>query len=132
MTVTQPLVYVDTSAAASLLKAEPHSTALKEWLVNSSCALISSALLETELRRVALKAGESQTRASDILSRIDQVLLDQPILRSAGLLKGPFLRSLDAIHIQTALTIGAGGVLTYDKRMAEAAEYFGMEVHSPA
>ena|GEM_PF-4649032 len=36
------------------------------------------------------------------------------------------------IHIQTALTIGAGGVLTYDKRMAEAAEYFGMEVHSPA
>ena len=130
--MTQPLVYVDTSAAASLLKAEPHSTALKEWLIRSKSSLISSALLETELRRVALKAGESQTRASDILSRIDQVLLDQPILRSAGLLKGPFLRSLDAIHIQTALTIGAGGVLTYDKRMVEAAEYFGMEVHSPA
>ena len=132
MPVTQPLVYVDTSAAASLLKAEPHSLALKEWLISSKCTLISSALLETELRRVALKAGASQALASAILSRIAQVKLDQPILRSAGLLDGPFLRSLDAIHVQTALIIGAGGVLTYDKRMAEAAEYFGMEVYTPA
>lgn len=58
--------------------------------------------------------------------------MDQSILRSAGQLSGPFLRSLDAIHIQTAMTIGARAVLTYDKRMMEAAEYFGIEVLAPA
>lgn len=130
--MTQPLVYVDTSAAASLLKTEAHSLSLREWLVNSKSPLISSALLETELRRVAMRTGASQTRATAILTRIAQVQMDQSILRSAGQLSGPFLRSLDAIHIQTAMTIGARAVLTYDKRMMEAAEYFGIEVLAPA
>lgn len=130
--MAQPLVYVDTSAAASLLKTEAQSLALKEWLVNSESSLISSAILETELRRVAMRTGASQTRATAILMRIAQVQLDQPILRSAGQLKGPFLRSLDAIHIQTALMIGARTVLTYDKRMMEAAAYFDMDVLAPA
>lgn len=130
--MAQPLVYVDTSAAASLLKTEAQSLALKEWLVNSKSPLSSSALLETELRRVAMRTGASQARATAILTRIAQVQMDQPILRSAGQLSGPFLRSLDAIHIQTAMTIGARAVLTYDKRMMEAAEYFGIEVLAPA
>lgn len=130
--MAQPLVYVDTSAAASLLKTEAQSLALKEWLVNSESSLISSALLETELRRVAMRTGASQTRATAILMRIAQVQLDQPIFRSTGQLKGPFLRSLDTIHIQTALMIGARTVLTYDKRMMEAAAYFDMDVLAPA
>jgi predicted nucleic acid-binding protein len=53
------------------------------------------------------------------------------VLRQAGLLPGARLRSLDAIHLAAALSLGAEAVLTYDDRLAEAARGLGMTVLSP-
>ena len=58
--MTDPVVYVDTSALAALLIEHAESTALLEWLDGTSAALVSSDLLETELRRVAVREGLDQ------------------------------------------------------------------------
>ena len=54
------VVYVDTSALAALLIDQPESAALLDWLDSTAAELVSSDLLETELRRVAVREGLDQ------------------------------------------------------------------------
>ena len=51
------------------------------------------------------------------------VELDRAILRQAGMLAPPDVRSLHAIHLAAASSLGSdlGVLLTYDQRMAAAA-----------
>ena len=49
----------------------------------------------------------------------------------AGLIGGPDLRSLDALHVCAALRCGATSIVTYDKRMGRAAAVVGLPVVSP-
>ena len=53
-------VYADTSAIACLLKAEPHTRAMRLWLEAGECEVVSSDLLEIELRRLAVRLGRPQ------------------------------------------------------------------------
>ena len=53
-------VYTDTSAIACLLKAEPHTHAMRLWLEAGECEVVSSDLLEIELRRLAVRLGRPQ------------------------------------------------------------------------
>jgi predicted nucleic acid-binding protein len=59
--------------------------------------------------------------------------LDDPLLEVAANLDPDILRTLDAIHLASALSLGDSldEVVTYDKRMAEAAKYLGLAVASP-
>lgn len=59
--------------------------------------------------------------------------IDRALFRQAGLLGPPTMRSLDAVHIAAALSLGPdlGAVITYDERMAAAARLFGLPVVSP-
>jgi predicted nucleic acid-binding protein len=56
------------------------------------------------------------------------------VLSDAALLEQPFLRTLDAIHLATAAGIRASlsAFVTYDKRLAAAAEDAGLPVASPS
>ena len=56
------------------------------------------------------------------------------LFRSAGVLEPAILRTLDAIHLATALAVGddLGAIVTYDKRMAAAAGSLGLRTVSPA
>ena len=68
------LVYVDTSAAAKLLVEESESVRLAERLDALDAqdhALMSSLLLETELRRLAVRERLEQSTVSDVVSRFD-------------------------------------------------------------
>lgn len=128
-------IYVDTSAAAKLLVDEPESTALAEYLDNlasDDVALVSSLLLETELRRMAVRHDLSQTDVSDLLDRFALVEPDRSIFVEAGLLPGPNLRSLDALHIAVALRVGAEAMVAYDIRQAGSARAVGLRVVAPA
>ena len=62
------------------------------------------------------------------------VHIDEPLLDRAGEISRLGLRSLDAIHLATALAIGPDlAVLpTYDRRLAEAARGAGLLVDSPS
>lgn len=123
--------YLDTSAAGKLLLSENESGALSSWADGDDVELVSSCLLETELRRIAARAEVPQDAVSDILDRV--ALDDAPpsLFREAGLLPGRFLRSLDAIHLATALRLGVDTVVTYDVRLAASTELLGMRVLAP-
>jgi predicted nucleic acid-binding protein len=126
-------VYVDSSAAAKLVSAEAETSALQGFLSDvGSVEILSSELLETELRRTASRQGASQGEVSDVLSRIDLLAAPRGLFHEAGLLQVPRLRSLDAIHLATALRIEATVLVTYDRRLSDAAEVVGIPAVGPA
>ncbi|MBK8293689.1 MAG: type II toxin-antitoxin system VapC family toxin [Solirubrobacterales bacterium] len=129
------IAYVDASAAAKALIDEPETPALKRYLnlaMEDGGDLFSSLLLETELRRTAAQGGASQERVTDALELFDLVEPDPTIFRDAGLMPGAHLRSLDAIHVVTALRVDADVFVTYDSRQAKAASAAGLRTVSPS
>lgn len=126
--------YVETSAVARLLVEEAESAALADHLdalAAQDVALRSGLLLETELRRLATRVGVPQDLVSDVLDRFDLVEPDRGVYRDAGLLPGRRLRSLDALHVATALRSECRTMITYDDRQAEAARAAGLRVTAP-
>jgi len=128
------ILYIETSAAAKLLVEEPASSRLAARLddaLEGGDALLSSMLLEIELRRLAVRVELAQTTVTHLLERFDLVETDRTLYREAGLLPGRHLRSLDALHLAAALRIGADVMVTYDRRQADAAEATGLPVLAP-
>jgi predicted nucleic acid-binding protein len=128
------IAYLDTSAAVKILKDEPDSDAVKRYLNGLAAnedSISSSTLLETELRRAAVRQGVSQTTVTAILDRLDIVDLSRSMFREAGVLAEPSLRSLDALHLVAALRVGADVLISYDQRQIEAAQSMGIRTLSP-
>jgi uncharacterized protein len=126
-------VYLDSSAAAKLLLDEAESEALTTYLddLDVDERLVSSVLLETELRRMGVRVGWEQSLVSDVLDQIHLVEPNRSLFTEAGLLSGAHLRSLDALHVATALRIDASVVLTYDRRLQQAARDVGLATIAP-
>jgi predicted nucleic acid-binding protein len=128
------ILYLESSAAAKLLVEEPESSALAAFLdaeVGSGGRVVSCVLLETELRRLAARVGLTQTAVTQLLEGVDVADLERAQFRTAGLLGGNQLRSLDALHVASALRWQADAVMTYDHRQAEAVEAAGVRVLAP-
>jgi predicted nucleic acid-binding protein len=126
--------YLDASAIVKLAVAERESTALRRYLSRRR-PLVSSALSRTEVLRALLPIGaEAARRAHEVLTRIDLARVNDRILLAAGTLAPAEMRSLDAIHLATALDLGSdlARVITYDERMAGAAQTLGLTVASPS
>jgi predicted nucleic acid-binding protein len=124
--------YVDTSAALKLLVQEPESDALATAIDDEQPDLVASLLIETELRRAVQRApGLSQARVTELLGDISLYELPPSLFTEAGLLPGAALRSLDALHLAAAIRLGVDRVVTYDRRMAEAAVALGIQVGAP-
>ncbi len=129
-------VYLDTSAALKLAIAEPESEALRNFLARSEGGFVSSSLLAVELRRAALRANDAAaalTAVANVIPAIRLVRIDDDAIGQAGLVLPPSLRSLDAIHLATVLSLGSAvdAMVCYDKRLAQAAVAAGIDVHSP-
>ncbi len=135
--MTGSLVYLDSSAIVKLIVREPESPALFEWLANRP-ERISSIVARVEVLRALRRTDSSGTatwkRALDVLDRIALLTIDRRITDMAAQLDPRELRSLDAIHLATALSVGAelSGVVAYDDRLAAAATRSGIEVWAPA
>lgn len=117
------VAYVDTSALIKLIAPEPESAACAAVL--RSCGrLVASALLEVEAGRVALRLGApAPQRVATALEAFTLVPIDREVRQRAAALLPPALRSLDAIHLATAIALGSDldVLVTYDLRLAEAA-----------
>lgn len=66
-----------------------------------------------------------------VLAGVSIAALDRAVFRSAGVLPMPYLRTLDALHLQAAIRLDAEAVLTYDARMSDACRELGLEVVAP-
>ena len=124
-------LYLDTSAALKLLRREAESAALRRALTErASEQIVACALLETELRRAARRLEIPHRLVNPVLDRVDLVIPDLTLWREAGLLPGA-LRSLDALHVATALRMDAV-MVAYDQRLLAAAREVGLDTLSPA
>ncbi len=124
--------YLDTSAFIKLVRSEPESPALRRELTGRE--LLSSALLIVEGRRAARRYGElASRRARAALTAITIIPLDEPILDAAAVLNPPELRSLDALHLATIVSLGKDieRVYCYDTRLTEAGRAVGIQVSQP-
>ena len=128
---SRTVVYVDTSALGALLVERLESDALESWLDQTSDMLVSSDLLEVELRRLAVREGIDQADVTRLLDGVSLAALDRAVYRSAGLLPMPYLRTLDALHLEAAMRLDAAAVLTYDRRLSKAARSVGLRVVAP-
>ena len=129
------MIYLDTSAFVKLIQGERETPALQGFLTeHPGTPLVSSALLVVETRRAILRQAPGQlARADLLLTRIDQVDITRAVLEAASRLPDPSLRSLDAIHLATALQLGRDleALVTYDSRLAAGAEHQRLPVVTP-
>ena len=128
------VVYLDASAAAKLTIREAESGAVRSWLRDHPDR-VSSSLLRTELIRAVRRAEPAHVeQARRVVGRITLLAVDTDILDNAAMLDPLGLRSLDAIHLATALRLAEelDALVTYDRRMIEAATLLGLPVASPA
>jgi predicted nucleic acid-binding protein len=131
--------YLDTSAAAKLVKSETETPALASLISHEEGlfgrqALVSADLLQTELIATVLRAQLPLSHAMRVLAGVYLIRMTPEICEAAGSLSGERgLRSLDALHLAVAVSLRASltGIITYDTRMAEAATSLGFVVESP-
>ena len=96
---------------------------------------ITSAIVEVEvLRAVGRAAPELVSAAAEVVAQISVVEPSADVRARAATLGPPALRSLDAIHLATALEARSElqAVVTYDARLAAAATAEGLEVLAPS
>jgi predicted nucleic acid-binding protein len=125
------IVYLETSAAAKLLKREPESATVREFvaqLIDDEHLVVTGRILETELRRVAVRQGIDQAKATEVLDLLDVLEHDRAQFRQAGTVGGGQARSLDALHLAAALRVGADAMITFDGRLERACELVGLPV----
>jgi predicted nucleic acid-binding protein len=127
------LVYLDTSAFVKLVIPEPETAALVSALTPKT-VLVASEILEVEALRATRRAtGDDGAAARTQLAGVRLLPLTDQIRRRACELAPPTLRSLDAIHIATALDLGERltCMYAYDVRMTTAASEAGLRVYAP-
>lgn len=125
--------YLDSSAIVKLVVEEPESDALRQYLRRRR-PRVSSALARTEVARALLPIGpEAVRRGERVLETLELIRVNMRILTAAGALLPADLRSLDAIHLATALELGGSlaRLVTYDQRLELAATAMGWTVASP-
>ncbi len=127
--------YLDTSALAKLVVAEPETAALRAWLAAQDRTLVSSDLARTELTRAVRRvAPERMVDAHAVLDGLTLLTVPASMFAAAGRLDPVDLRSLDAVHLAAALELGDDleGLVAYDERLQRAARLNGIDVIAPA
>ena len=96
---------------------------------------VSSSLLGVESLRACARYGASYERAArEWMEGLALVPIDDGVLDVAAELEPAGLRSLDALHLATAISLGneVGVFFTYDDRLGHAAQENGLPVGQPA
>jgi len=126
-------VYLDSSALVKLVVRERESNDLTAFLMRHPIR-VSCELARVEvIRAVRVQGSPAVTRARETLRSIHLLRLDRHLLDAAAEIDSSVLRSLDAIHLAAADALGEAlrEFVTYDVRLAQAAQDLGLVVLSP-
>ena len=126
--------YVDTSAAVKLVVRERETARLLSWARQQDGNLVSSDLTRTELLRATRRVAPDRVgQARAVLDGFTLLTLPTERFEQAAVLDPDGLRTLDALHLATALALGDDleGVVTYDDRLAGACDVQGITVVAP-
>lgn len=126
-------VYLDASALVKLVIAEPESPALIAYLA-SRPDRATSVISRIETMRAVARRGPTVPQLERVLERLVLIDLDAAVVARAAELEPPSVRTLDAIHLASALELreDLAGFVTYDSRLADAARAIGIEAVAPA
>ncbi len=130
------MIYLDTSALLKLVWEEPESAAIARWLEDRAADVppVTSDLGRIELLRgcrrknpAALASGQS------LLTGIDLIPIADGVVDLATQIGDPTLRSLDAIHLASAVGLQAEltAFVSYDRRLLDAAANAGLNAVAP-
>lgn len=129
------MIYLDSSALLKLVRAEEHTAGLRTWLRDRPDALlISSALTRVEVLRACRRIDERLLDTGRaVIAALHLVPLDEAVLGAAADLPGSDLRSLDALHLASAVRIGPDleAFVAYDERLLGAAAEARLPVIRP-
>lgn len=133
--MARELVYLDSSAIVKLVVREVETRALRTALLAHRQRATSEIAL-VELRRALRRAGggpPESARAQAVLAGLHLVRLDAEIMNLAGEIEPAELRSLDAIHLASALALGSAidVFIAYDRSLTKAAAANGLRTLSP-
>ena len=126
------ITYVDSSALVKLVAEEPESDALRAAL-EPLANLASSVIARVEVGRAARAVGLDEGLAEEVLSTVALIPLDHAVIGAAVDVEPLSVRSLDAIHLATALSLAdqLGVLVTYDERMRAAADQASLLTLAP-
>jgi uncharacterized protein len=130
------MLYLDTSALVKLVRREPESDTLADWLdAQTPAPWVSSMLIEVELPR-ALRRVEPSLLADvpAIVARVARYEVDEVVRAAAAAYPDPALRSLDAIHLATGDAVFGSQLnafVCYDERLLAAATAVGLPTAAP-
>jgi predicted nucleic acid-binding protein len=99
------VAYLDSSALVKLAVVEPESRALRDTLKRWRGNLATGVIAHVEVPRAVLATGTSRNRARLVLARIATIHVSDSVIAVARSLEPPTLRSLDAIHIASAISL---------------------------
>lgn len=129
------MIYLDSSALMKLVRAEQETASLQEWLrTRAGVPVATSALGRVEVLRAARRAGGAAfTEAQAVIGDVDLVPLDQGVQDLACEIGEPALRTLDAIHLASAVLLRdeLTAFVAYDHRLAAAAQAAGLPTTAP-
>ncbi len=129
------MIYLDSSALMKLVRREAETDALHEWLqARRDQPAVSSELGRVEVLRAARRAsGPALTEARAVVGDLDLIPLDRAVQDVASDIGDPMLRTLDALHLASALLLGDAltAFVSYDHRLANGAHAAGIAVVAP-
>jgi predicted nucleic acid-binding protein len=130
--------YLDASAIVKLATVEAETAALREHLAQYD-ARVTSRLSAVEVPRALARRGPDSVRVAadaltDVMGSLQLVELTEEVASHAATLEPATVRSLDAVHLASALAVGTDleALITYDTRLAAAARASGLTVQAPA
>ena len=132
---TSTALYLDASAIVKIVVSEGETEALVDYL--GAADLVSSEVAEIEVPRAAyLRTADARSiqHAELVLRRFHLVSLDDELRHEAARAAPADLRTLDAVHLVSCLSLGSrvGAIVVYDRRLAVAARERGLQVVAPA
>jgi predicted nucleic acid-binding protein len=130
------MIYLDSSALLKLLFEESESAALASWIAERvDTPLVCSELAKVEVVRATRRLDAAAVPAArTLVSQLDLIPLNGGLIEEAADAGDPLLRTLDAIHLASALSIRdeLTAFVAYDSRLITAARDAGIETISPS
>lgn len=127
------MIYADSSALVKLVIEERESAALERHLAEGPVIATSRIALVEVPRATGLANPAAEVRAdtSRLLGSCMLIDVSETLLRAAARLASRAVRTLDAIHLASALHVEPDELLAYDRHLIEAAGAHGLLVASP-
>ncbi len=126
----EPVIYLDSSVALRTILNVPEQRQVQSWL-DTAGTVVSSRLLRTEVVRVLRREGRPVSDGRPLFDRIGLIEISHETHTVAESIER-HIRTLDALHLATALLIGEQvTVATHDQAMLAVAADLGLDTVDP-